>query len=121
MGLQRAGHDLATEHTTMKIVASLTEETKKVVFLLVFSLLSLLLSFFLSFPVCPTFFLSEIFASQHFRADVTNYREISSVQFSPVAQSLPTLCNPMNCSTSGLPVHHQLPEFTQTTTHKTDN
>ena len=101
----------------MKIVASLTEETKKVVFLLVFSLLSLLLSFFLSFPVCPTFFLSEIFASQHFRADVTNYREISSVQFSPVAQSLPTLCNPMNCSTPGLPVHHQHPEFTQTHVH----
>ena len=35
-----------------------------------------------------------------------------SVQFSSVAQSCPTLCNPMNCSTPGLPVHHQLPEFT---------
>ena len=35
-------------------------------------------------------------------------------QFSPVAQSCPTLCDPMNCSTPGLPVHHQLPEFTQT-------
>ena len=41
----------------------------------------------------------------------------SSVQFSPVAQSCPTLCDPMNCSTSGLPVHHQLPEFTQTHVH----
>ena len=39
---------------------------------------------------------------------------ISSVQFSSVAQSCPTLCNPMNCSMPGLPVHHQLPEFTQT-------
>ena len=38
----------------------------------------------------------------------------NSVQFSSVAQSCPTLCNPMNCSTPGLPVHHQLPEFTQT-------
>ena len=38
----------------------------------------------------------------------------SSVQFISVAQSCPTLCNSMNCSTSGLPVHHQLPEFTQT-------
>ena len=38
----------------------------------------------------------------------------SSVQFSSVAQSGPTLCNPMNRSTPGLPVHHQLPEFTQT-------
>ena len=38
-------------------------------------------------------------------------------QFSSVAQSCPTLCNPMNCSTLGLPVHHQLPEFTQTHVH----
>ena len=37
---------------------------------------------------------------------------ISSVQFSTVAQSCPTLCDPMNRSTPGLPVHHQLPEFT---------
>ena len=35
-------------------------------------------------------------------------------QFSSVAQSCPTLCDPMNCSTPGLPVHHQFPEFTQT-------
>ena len=35
-------------------------------------------------------------------------------QFSSVAQSCPTLCNPMNCSTPGLPVHYQLPELTQT-------
>ena len=38
-------------------------------------------------------------------------------QFSSVAQSCPTLCNPMNRSTPGLPVHHQLPEFTQTHVH----
>ena len=37
----------------------------------------------------------------------------SSVQFSSVAQSCPTLCNPLNRSTPGLPVHHQLLEFTQ--------
>ena len=41
-----------------------------------------------------------------------------SVQFSSVAQSYPTLCDPMNCSTPGLPVHHQLPEFTQTHVHR---
>ena len=40
-----------------------------------------------------------------------------SVQFSSVAQSCPTLCDPMNCSMPGLPVHHQLPEFTQTHIH----
>ena len=37
-----------------------------------------------------------------------------TVQFSSVTQSCPTLCDPMNRSTPGLPVHHQLPEFTQT-------
>ena len=36
---------------------------------------------------------------------------------SSVAQLCPTLCNPMNCSTPGLPVHHQLPESTQTHVH----
>ena len=39
-------------------------------------------------------------------------------QFSPVTQSCPTLCDPMDCSTSGFPVHHQLPEFTQTPVHR---
>ena len=38
--------------------------------------------------------------------------------FSSVAQSCPTLCEPMNCSTPGLPVHHQLPKFTQTHVHR---
>ena len=41
-----------------------------------------------------------------------------SVQFSSVAQSCLTLCNPMNHSTPGLPVPHQLPEFTQTHVHR---
>ena len=41
----------------------------------------------------------------------------SSVQFSSVTQSCPTLCNPMDCSMPGLPVHHQLPEFAQTHVH----
>ena len=39
------------------------------------------------------------------------------VQFSSVAQSCPTPCDPMDGSTPGLPVHHQLPEFTQTHAH----
>ena len=39
------------------------------------------------------------------------------IQFSSVAQSCPTLWDPMNCSTPGLPVHHQLPQFTQTHAH----
>ena len=41
-----------------------------------------------------------------------------SVQFTSVAQSCPTLCDPMNHSTPGLPVHHQPPEFTQTHVHR---
>ena len=39
-------------------------------------------------------------------------------QFNSVAQSCPILCDPMNHSTSGLPVHHQLPQFTQTHVHR---
>ena len=46
----------------------------------------------------------------------TSIRKVS-VQFSSVAQSCPTLCNPINCSIPGLPVHHQLPESTQTHIH----
>ena len=42
----------------------------------------------------------------------------TSVQFSSVTQSCPTLCDPMNRSTPGLPVHHHLPEFTQTHVHQ---
>ena len=44
--------------------------------------------------------------------------EQSSVQFSSVTLSCPTLCNPMDCSTPGFPVHHQLPELTQTHVHR---
>ena len=40
-----------------------------------------------------------------------------SVQFNSVPQSCPTLCDPMNHSTPGIPVHHHLPEFTQTHVH----
>ena len=46
------------------------------------------------------------------------YCMFSSVQFSSVAQSCPTLCDPTDYSMPGLPVHHQLPEFTQTHVHR---
>ena len=46
-----------------------------------------------------------------------NHRYVN-MQFRSVAQSCPTLCDPMNRSTPGLPVHHQLPEFTQTHIHR---
>ena len=45
------------------------------------------------------------------------YVHACSVQSSSVTQSCPTLCDPMDCSTPGLPVHHQLAEFTQTNVH----
>ena len=45
------------------------------------------------------------------------HRHSSKEDISSVAQSCPTLCDPMNRSTPGLPVHHQLPEFTQTHVH----
>ena len=45
-------------------------------------------------------------------------RPFRSDQIRSVTQSCPTLCDPMNCSMSGLPVHHQLPEFTQTHIHR---
>ena len=43
---------------------------------------------------------------------------ISSIQFISVTQSCPTLCDLMDCSTPGFPVHHQLPELTQTYVHQ---
>ena len=43
------------------------------------------------------------------------------IQFSSVAQSCQTLCDPINCSMPGLPVHHQLPESTQTHVHRVND
>ena len=56
-----------------------------------------------------------------FIEDQMNFQTVmclQSVQFSSVAQSCPTLCDPMNRSTPGFPVHHHLPEFTQTHIHQ---
>ena len=51
-------------------------------------------------------------------AEHVGMRKISSVQFISVAQSCLTLCDPMDCSMPGIPVHHQLPELTQTHAHR---
>ena len=67
-----------------------------------------------SFSIIPS---KEIPGMISFRMDwlyLQCLHQFSSVQFSSVAQTCPTLCDPMNHSTPGLPVHHQLPEFTQT-------
>ena len=71
--------------------------------------------------VITPLWLSESWRSFLYRSSVYSCHlfliSYASVQFSSVAQLCPTLCNPMNHSTPGLPVHHQLPEFTQTHVH----
>ena len=54
----------------------------------------------------------------HYCAWKNDFQSIIPVQFSSLAQLCPTLCDPMNRSTPGLPVHHQLLEFTQTHVHR---
>ena len=51
-------------------------------------------------------------------SDFTFTLLIKTIQLNSVAHSCPTFCDPMNCSTPGLPVHPQLPEFTQTHIHQ---
>ena len=71
-----------------------------------------------SFSISPS---SEYSGLISFRMDCLDLLAVQishSVQFSSVAQSCPTPCDPMNCSTAGLPVHHQLPEFTQIHVHQ---
>ena len=67
------------------------------------------------FQITPTFFLLNHTAEGFVCLRSFQFR---SVQFSSVAQSCPTLCDPMNRSTPGLPVHHHLLEFTQTHVHR---
>ena len=62
---------------------------------------------------CSAFFIVQV--SHPY---MTTGKTISSVQFTSVTQLCPTVCDPMNCSMPGLPVHHQLPEFTQTHVHR---
>ena len=56
-------------------------------------------------------------SKSHRQRSLAGY-SLSSVQFSSVAQSCLTLCDPMNCSTPGLPVHHHLTEFNQNHVHR---
>ena len=72
--------------------------------------------FFFEFIILVAF---QIFQKPPFQKDcVYSSLENLSVQFSSVAQLCLTLCDPMNHSTLGLPVHHQLPEFAQTHVHR---
>ena len=64
---------------------------------------------------------SEILQSAFCLQFMTSTCFLSKPQFRSVAQSCPTLCNPTNCSTPGLPVHHQLLESNQTRVHQVDD
>ena len=72
----------------------------------------------LSFIVCGQYllFLFSLMNSKIFKKQTKSNNMFS--QLSLVTQSCPTLCDPMNCSTPCLPVHPQLPEFTQTHVHR---
>ena len=56
--------------------------------------------------------------TEHNKNTLTFKIILALIQFSSVAQSCSTLCDPMDCSTPGFPVHHQLPEFAQTHVHR---
>ena len=73
---------------------------------------SLTYQYILHLKMCSSFFLHC--TNWAFFVKKAVYKD----QFSSVAQSCPTLCDPMNRSTPGLPVCHQLPEFTQTHVHR---
>ena len=60
---------------------------------------------------------ASLWVVRRFLSLISSMLVVISVQFSSVAQSCPTLCDPMNHSTPGLPVYHHLPEFTQTHVH----
>ena len=65
-----------------------------------------------------SYILYSVYVPFYFRFSGKDKLNSVSVQFSSVAQSCPTLCDPMNGSTPGLLVHHQLLEFTQTHAHR---
>ena len=69
-----------------------------------------------SFPIYMYVFILVLISFNFYLIELCA-NKMSSVQFSSVAQSCLTLCNPMNRSMPGLPVHHRLPEFTQTHAH----
>ena len=76
----------------------------------------------ISFSVCTTSSLSMFFCWRTLRLfSCSDYCKLSCSEHCSVqlfAQSHPTLCDLMNCSTPGLPVHHHLPEYTQTHVHR---
>ena len=71
------------------------------------------------FPcICPVYYIANTLQNQYIVNRFCSKSMTSSVQFSSVTQSCLTLFDPTNRSTAGLPVHHQLLEFTQTHIHR---
>ena len=81
------------------------------VFFFFFELQSLSPVLIFKMPIWHSIWISNRHLNMH-------VQKFSSVQFMSDAQSCPTLCDLMNCSMPSLPVHHQLPEFTQTHIHR---
>ena len=80
-----------------------------------------LMGFFYASKILCSCYLFDSFYVRIFIAYIFSmwkYVNAIRVQFSSVAQSCPTLCDPMNRSMPGLPVHHQLTEYTQTHIHR---
>ena len=80
-------------------------------------LLSDFIHFFFMATVGLIFCINKYFTGKWFKLFAIGCSSFV-IQFSSVTQSCPTLCDPMNHSTPGRPVHHQLPEFTQTHVHR---
>ena len=64
-----------------------------------------------------SFIRSIVFQSSAFPHQCDKNMGVPEIQFSSATQSCPTLCDPMDCSAPGFPVHQQFPEFTQTHVH----
>ena len=75
------------------------------------------LPFFLWLSSIPLCVFVCVYTYVHIYVCVCIYIHTQIYKFSSVTQSRLTLCNPMDCSTPGFPVHHQLPELTQTHVH----
>ena len=96
--------------------------------LICFSLLSNDVEIFSVLTICVSSFVKYLFKSfEHLESwfvflflscESPLHVPNSSIKFSSATQSCPTLCDPMNCSTPGLPVHHKPPESTQTHAHR---
>ena len=76
-----------------------------------------LIYFILDSFYCSIFKVTIFYSAMSYLFLITSSVFLSIVQFSPVTQSYPTLCDPLDCSTPGFPVHHQLPELAQSHVH----